>query len=51
MSALTIETLKELIEHLPSEYTVEYKNNEDIITPLGDVVEIDVGNQRIILKK
>lgn len=51
MTTLTIETLKELIEHLPNDYSVEYKNDNDIISPLGDVVEIDVSNQRIILKK
>ena len=38
---LTIETLKSLIEHLPEDYTVEYKNKEGIVSPLSDIVEID----------
>ena len=49
MSTLNIGTLKKLIETLPEDYTVEHKE-KDIISPLSDVVEIDVGNQRLILK-
>lgn len=50
MTILTIETLKSLIEHLPEDYTVEYKNKEGIVSPLSDIVEIDVSNNRFILK-
>ena len=48
MTTLTINTLKKLIEHMPEDYTVEYK--KDILSPLSDVVEIDVTNNRLILK-
>lgn len=50
MSTLNIGTLKKLIETIPDDYTVEHKKEKDIISPLSDVVEIDVGNQRLILK-
>lgn len=50
MTTLTINTLKKLIEHMPEDYTVEYKNKKDILLPLSDVVEIDVTNNRLILK-
>lgn len=50
MTTLTIETLKELIEYLPDDYTVEYKNKKDILSPINDIVEIDAGNERLILK-
>lgn len=50
MTTLTIGTLKKLIEHMPDDYSVEFKNNNDIISPLSDRVEIDVSNTRVILK-
>ena len=50
MTILTINTLKKIIENLPEDYEVHYKKEENNINPLTDVVEIDVGNQRLILK-
>ena len=50
MTTLTIGTLKKLIEHIPEDYTVEYKNNNDSLCPLSDRVEIDISNNQLILK-
>lgn len=49
MAILTIEVLKNLIENIPDDYTVEY-DKEVTIAPINDRVEIDVSGKRIILK-
>ena len=50
MSTLTIETLEKIIENMPRDYTVEFKKEENIISPISDTVEFDVTNNRLILK-
>ena len=50
MSELTIEVLKKIIEHIPSRYTVEFNNGNDTVK-ISDKVEIDVGLEKLILKK
>lgn len=45
-----IDVLKKVIEHIPDNYKVEFNdgNNNSIIS---DKVEIDVGLEKLILKK
>ena len=50
MSELTIDVLKKIIEHIPSNYTVEFGNDNDTVK-ISDKVEIDVGSEKLILKK
>ncbi len=50
MTAITIEVLKKIIEHIPDEYTVEFDKCKDIVK-IDDKVEIDVSLQKLILKK
>lgn len=50
MSELTIEVLKKIIEHIPPNYTVEFSNGNDTVK-ISDKVEIDVGSEKLILKK
>ncbi|MGN0176614.1 MAG: hypothetical protein ACI389_02125 [Methanobrevibacter sp.] len=49
MAILTIDVLKNLIENIPDDYTVEY-NKEVTIAPIEDKVEIDIGGKRLIFK-
>ncbi len=50
MTAITIEVLKKIIEHIPNDYTVEFDKGKDIVK-IDDKVEIDVSLQKLILKK
>lgn len=49
MAILTIEVLKNLIENIPDDYTVEY-NKEVTIAPITDRIEIDISGKRLIFK-
>lgn len=49
MAILTIEVLKNLIESIPDDYTVEY-DKEVTIAPITDRIEIDVSGKRLIFK-
>ena len=49
MAILTIKVLKNLIESIPDDYTVEY-DKEVTIAPITDRIEIDVSGKRIIFK-
>ena len=49
MAILTIDVLKNLIENIPDDYTVEY-NKEVNIAPIDDKVEIDISGKRLIFK-
>jgi len=50
MTALTIEVLKKIIEHIPEDYTVEFDNGKNKYS-IDDKVEIDVSMEKLILKK
>ena len=49
MAILTIDVLKNLIENIPDDYTVEY-NKEVTIAPIDDTVEIDISGKSLIFK-
>ena len=50
MTAITIEVLKKIIEHIPEDYTVEFDNGKNKYS-IDDKVEIDVSLEKLILKK
>ena len=50
MTAMTIEVLRKIIEHIPDEYTVEFSNGKSS-TPIDDRIEVDVSLEKLILKK
>ena len=49
MAILTIEVLKQVIEHLPDDYAVGYDNGTTV-SPIEDKIELDVSNKRVIFK-
>ena len=49
MAILTIEVLKNLIESIPDDYTVEY-DKEVSSAPITDRIGIDVSGKRLIFK-
>lgn len=49
MAILTIEVLRQIIQNLPEEFTVEY-DMEGNIVPIDDRVEIDISGKRLIFK-
>ena len=50
MTAITIEVLKKIIEHIPDNYTVEIEDKKNTYA-IDDKVEIDVSLEKLILKK
>ena len=50
MTAINIEVLKKIIEHIPDNYVVEFDNGKNTY-PIDDTVEIDVSSEKLILKK
>ena len=49
MAILKLEQLKKLIENLPDDYEIYYKN-ETTIHPVSSIVEIDTENKQLIFK-
>ena len=50
MTAITIEVLKKIIEHIPEDYTVEFDNGKNKYS-IDDNVEIDVNLEKLIMKR
>lgn len=50
MTALTIDVLRKIIEHIPDDFTVEFSDGKNNST-IDDKVEIDVSLQKLILKR
>lgn len=50
MTALTIEVLKKIVEHIPDDYTIEFDNGKSK-SSIDNKIEIDVGLEKLILKK
>lgn len=49
MVILTVGILKNLMENMPNDFTVEY-DNKKTISPINDKVEIDITGEKLILK-
>jgi len=50
MTAINIEVLKKIIEHIPDNYVVEFDNGKNTYA-IDDTVEIDVTSEKLTLKK
>ena len=50
MTAITIEVLKKIIEHIPDDYEVQFDDGKNKCS-IDDKVEIDVSLEKLILKK
>ena len=51
MAALTIDTLKEICERVPGEYTIRFVTSKGEIKYLTDKIEVDITNSNLILKE
>ena len=51
MSELTIETLKEIVEKLPDDYIVQFKDIEGHIITVSDTISVDISEKKLVLKK
>ena len=51
MTHLTIETLKQICEKLPSDYTIKVVTSKDKHIYLNDIIEVDITNGTLILKE
>ena len=49
MTVLELGELKKLIENLPDEYTIAFKN-EKTTKPISSIVEIDTSKKEVIFK-
>lgn len=50
MSELTIETLKEIVEKLPKDYSVEFKDRNDATYKVSDDINIKISEKKLVLK-
>ena len=50
MSELTIETLKEIVEKLPNDYLVEFKDRNDATYKVSDDINIKISEKKLVLK-
>ena len=47
---LTVEDLKKFIDSLPGDYDIEYVDQEGNLHPISDKIEVDLSNEKLILK-
>lgn len=50
MSKLTIEVLSKICEKLPDDYIVEFVSSDGVTYHLSDVFEVDVSEEKLVLK-
>lgn len=50
MSELNIKTLKEIVEKLPDNFLVEFKDRNDVIYHISDDISIKISEKKLILK-
>ena len=51
MSELNIEILKEIVEKLPDDFLVEFKDNEGSTFTLSDNINVKISEKKLVLKK
>ena len=51
MSELTIEVLKEIVEKLPDDYIVEFKDREGSPFILSDDINVKISEKKLVLKR
>ena len=51
MSELTIEVLKEIVEKLPDDFIVEFKDREGPTFTLSDDINVKISEKRLVLRR
>lgn len=50
MSELSIEILKEIVEELPDDFIVEFKNREGYTVTVSDDINVKISEKKLILR-
>jgi len=50
MAVLKIEVLKEIVEKLPDDFEVEFKDREDSVFPVSDEITVKIDDKKLVLK-
>lgn len=50
MAVLDIEVLKEIVEKLPDDFTVEFKDRKGSVSRVSDEVTVKVSEKKLVLK-
>lgn len=50
MSELSIEILKEIVEKLPDDFIVEFKNREGYTVTVSDDINVKISEKKLILR-
>ena len=48
MAELNIQTLKQIIEKLPEDYLVEFKDKEGFVTKLSDNIQVNISEKKLV---
>ena len=51
MSELTIEVLKEIVEKLPNDFIVEFKDRNGSTVTVSDDINVKISEKKLVLKK
>lgn len=51
MSELTIEVLKKIVEKLPDDFTVEFKDRDNTVSTLSDNINVKISEKKLVLKR
>ena len=50
MSELSIEILKEIVEKLPNDFIVEFKDRNDSTVTVSDDINVKISEKKLVLK-
>ena len=50
MSELTIEVLKEIVEKLPNDFIIEFKDREGSTFTVSDDINVKISEKKLVLK-
>ena len=51
MSELTIEVLKEIVEKLPNDFIVEFKDRNSSTFTVSDDINVKISEKKLVLKR
>lgn len=49
MAVLNIEVLKEIVDKLPDDFSVEFEDGQGKVSPLSDDINIKVSKKKLVL--
>ena len=50
MSELSVEVLKEIVEKLPDDFIVEFKNREGSTVTVSDDINVKISEKKLVLR-